>query len=350
MIPIVRNIKRYFSLRELTVVFLALAISVSAGIGVFLLAKKEVIIVENGKQSVVKTMKSTVAEVLQQNDIKVSRHDYVSLPMNTKLQRMNENKIIIKRAVPVKLVADGKEQTVMTYRDTVREVLGTGPVALKEADRLDGINPDDNVIKDMTIKIIRVDEKLVTEKIDVPYNVVRKENMNLAQGTQRVVKSGEKGTREKLYKIIAEDGKEIARELIKDTILKNPINAIVEFGSLMSKKTSRGESLRYNKILNMTATAYTASFKDTGKRPGDPGFGITASGMRVKKGVVAVDPRVIPLGTRLYIELEGSTPDYGFAIAADTGGAIKGNKIDLYFDNLKAGFGYKKAKVYILND
>jgi 3D (Asp-Asp-Asp) domain-containing protein len=102
----------------------------------------------------------------------------------------------------------------------------------------------------------------------------------------------------------------------------------------------------------MRATAYTASFKETGKMPGDSGYGITATGKRVQKGVIAVDPRVIPLYTRVYVEINGRTPDYGFAVAADVGGAIKGNKIDLFYDDIQYAkhFGVKKVKVYILSE
>ena len=80
----------------------------------------------------------------------------------------------------------------------------------------------------------------------------------------------------------------------------------------------------------MVATAYTAGFESTGKRPGDRGYGITATGTKAKHGTVAVDPKVIPLGTELYIEDIGNIEgDYGYATALDTGGAIKNNRIDL---------------------
>ena len=102
----------------------------------------------------------------------------------------------------------------------------------------------------------------------------------------------------------------------------------------------------------MTATAYDLSFESTGKLPGDKYYGITASGTKVRPGVVAVDPNVIPLGTKLYIQSLDGSKDYGFAIAEDTGGAIKGNRIDLFFENSQDvyRFGRRKVKVYILND
>ena len=96
----------------------------------------------------------------------------------------------------------------------------------------------------------------------------------------------------------------------------------------------------------MVATAYTAGPESTGKSPGMPGYGITYSGMRVRPGVVAVDPRVIPLGTYLYVE------GYGYSIAADTGGsAISGNRIDLYMERLADAYnwGRRTVKVYVLN-
>ncbi|WDC85051.1 3D domain-containing protein [Caloramator sp. mosi_1] len=100
----------------------------------------------------------------------------------------------------------------------------------------------------------------------------------------------------------------------------------------------------------MRATCYTSSYEDTGKMPGSPGFGRTATGTFARRdedgySTVAVDPKVIPLGTKLYI------PGYGFAIAEDTGGAIKGNKIDLYFNPGSREYrtwGVRYVDVYVL--
>ena len=121
-------------------------------------------------------------------------------------------------------------------------------------------------------------------------------------------------------------------------------------GTVINYKTSRGDTLRLSKAIDMKATSYTASFKDPGKQPGEPGFGITATGAKVRRGIIAVDPRVIPLGTRVYVEVPGKAADYGYAVAADTGGAIKGNKIDVYLDTSSAveACGVRKVKVYIL--
>jgi len=265
---------------------------------------------------------------------------------------MKINEINIKRAVPVSLLDDGKEITIMTYKDTVREAIADSPVSLSPKDRLEGVTLDDKIVEGMKIKVVRVEEELVTETESIPFKVVSRENNNMDKGTERVVREGKEGIREKLYKVVLEDGKEILRELVKDSIVMNPVDKIVELGTVLNYKTARGDVIRYEKVLNMRATAYTSSFKDTGKNPGDPGFGITYTGIKARKGVIAVDPKVIPLGTKVYVEVAGSTPDYGFAIAADIGGAIKGDLIDLYFEDQETvdRWGVKKVKVYILKE
>ncbi|MBH0231050.1 3D domain-containing protein [Halobacillus yeomjeoni] len=98
----------------------------------------------------------------------------------------------------------------------------------------------------------------------------------------------------------------------------------------------------------VTATGYTAGFESTGKNPGHPQYGITYSGVNVKRDLystIAADLSVFPIGTVLFI------PDYGYGVVADIGGAIKGDKLDLYFPTVTDVFeqwGKKTLDVYVI--
>lgn len=348
--PLARNIKRYFSFKELTIVSLAVIISILAGVGVFLSLKKEVVINDNGKIIAVSTMKTTVKEVLEQNAIVLGSHDYISMPLTDNLRKMKTNDISIKRAIPVYVTADGLKNTLMTTKPTVGDVLAEGNIILNAKDKLVGAKITDKLKPEMELKIVRVTDDKAIETVKLPYRVVRRVNNAMDKGVEKIVRSGKEGQRLKEYQVTLEDGKEVARKMIKDAIALAPLDMIIEFGSILNHRTARGDILRYSKVLSMKATAYTASYAETGKRPGDKGFGITCTGIRVRKGVVAVDPRVIPLGTRMYVEVAGKMVDYGFSIAADRGSGVKGNKIDVYVDSLTAArnWGVRNVKVYIL--
>ena len=138
--------------------------------------------------------------------------------------------------------------------------------------------------------------------------------------------------------------------IVLDTVVSEPTSQVIEKGANDLISTSRGD-IRFREAKVMKASAYDLSFASTGKRPGQRGYGITASGKTARPGTVAVDTRVIPLGTKLYVESLDATSDYGFAIAEDTGGAIKGNRIDLFYhSNADAmRFGRRNVKVYILD-
>ena len=120
------------------------------------------------------------------------------------------------------------------------------------------------------------------------------------------------------------------------------------------KVNENGVPTNYVRYIDCTATAYCLCKKCTGKTPGSSGYGRTASGHVIVPGnnekIIAVDRKQIPLGTNVYVEGLNGAPNYGYALAADTGGAIKGNKIDLYYDShaecLK--WGRRQVRVYIL--
>lgn len=330
----------------------AAAVSIGAGIGVYAWLEKDVVINDNGYMITCRTMKSTFKEVLEESGIKVSEYDYTDVPLDSRLQTTKSNEIYIKRAVPVYITADNQRVTVMTYKDTVEEMFEDSPLSPRSQDKIVGAGLKDRITSGMELKIVRVTENIVSETEALPYTVHKKINRRMDEGTEKVTQEGKDGILQKLYRVVMEDGVEVSKELLSEKIIQNPVNKIIEIGTVMSHITSRGEVVRYSKVIDMKATAYTASLKDTGKSPDHPLFGITATGMKARKGVVAVDPKVIPLYTKLYVEILGDTPDYGFCIAGDVGSAIKGNKIDLYYDSQEYvdRFGVKKVRVYILND
>lgn len=345
-------VRRALLLKRAILLLLIVLLAVAAGFVLHGRLTKEVKIIDNGKSIAVRTMGANVGQALDQVGIVVGEYDYVSVDMDTPLKLDAPNEITIKRAIPVTLTVDGKTKTVMSYRDTVEELLQDNGVVLGALDRIEGLSPDDPLEENMQIKVVRVEEKIVAEEEQIPYNVVERPNKTMNEGESRVVAEGENGIREKTYKVVYEDGRYVSREFIGETVVKEPVSRIVEYGTVPNFVTSRGERVRYSKVIKMTATAYTNSYEDTGKNPGDPGYGITYTGLTARPGVVAVDPKVIPLGSKLYIEVPGAAPDYGFAIAADIGSAIKGNRIDLFFNTREEvkRWGVRTVLVYILNE
>lgn len=353
MKPLGVNIKRRFKVKRTGIAIVAVLVVALAAVGVLEYLRNDVVINCDQEEPIaLKTMKSTVKEALEQAGVDVVPEDYVSLPLDSKLHRIKQNEINIKKAIPIYVEADGQEMKIMSYKETVAEVLADNSISISEQDKLEYADFEDKIFKDMKLKITRVSVEQISEQISIPYDVVTRENCKLDKGKENVVRQGEEGIEEKTYRVVLEDGKEISRELLHRKILSSPIDKIIELGTLLTYRTARGETLRYKKVLDMRATSYTASFKDTGKHPDHPQFGITYTGIRVRKGIIAVDPKVIPLGTKVYVEVAGNTPDYGYALAADIGGAVKGNLIDLYFDDQETvdAWGVKKVKVYILDE
>ena len=163
LLPLAKNITRYFSKKRLAVAILAIAATVLLGVFVFSAFSTDVVIDYNGTQITVKTMRNTVEDVLTQRGIVVSDFDYVSLPVDTKLIRNKTTKIHIKSAVPINVFADGKEITIMTSKNTVEEALQNSSVGLGLYDRIEGVNPDDEIYKLMNVKVVRVRRELVSK-------------------------------------------------------------------------------------------------------------------------------------------------------------------------------------------
>lgn len=307
---------------------------------------KVVTIIDGDRKAKMVTFQKDVDKLLEEAEIQLGEADKVMPDIKAPLRENME--IVIKRAVPVWLAVEGKEQRYMSAADTVKDVLEELDIQVGEEDIVTP-RPSTPVKEGIHIKVVRVTHKIEVNEREIPYKTVIRDNNSMYKGIEKVLKKGYNGKVREEIRVTYHDGKEVDREIVDSKIIKEPQDEIVERGTKDSLITSRGE-VRFKKAMYMVSTAYSATYEDTGKKPGEEGFGITRSGTRVRPGVVAVDPRVIPLGTKLYIKSLDGTSDYGFASAEDTGGAIKGNKIDLYFESPADAkkYGRRKVLVYIL--
>lgn len=153
--------------------------------------------------------------------------------------------------------------------------------------------------------------------------------------------------------VLAETIMEKIREDISDSIKNHGAFHAVKAEAKVAKENRVArleEEFDWSKypVKKVIATGYTAGYESTGKHPGHPEFGITYSGVKVKRDLystVAADLDVFPIGTILFI------PDYGFGVVADKGAAIKGNRVDLYYetvDDVYSQWGKKEIDVYVI--
>lgn len=309
---------------------------------VYNIMKKDITIEDIDGIKAVSTFKNTVSDVLDEYGVRISPQDKVSIDMDSKLT--DGTNIKISRAREVTINSDGKDIVLLTVASDVKSALREAQILLGDKDR---VAPDlDSVItEDTRIAVTRVEEKI--DKIEMKMDFTNQVNKSdeLDKGITRVAKKGSPGLKELSIKVIFENGIEIKREIVEEKVLKEPVNGMIDEGTRTTFVSSRGQVTRFVRAMKMTATAYDATFESCGKHPDHPQYGITYSGLRVRPGIVAVDPRIIPLGTYLYVE------GYGEALAADIGGAIKGNRIDLYYESPEdvAKYGKRAVKVYVLD-
>ena len=324
-----------------------LAIVAALSLGFYMFQGNEITLDLDGKVTEVVSYSRTVEDFIESEEINIKEGAYISVPLNTKIKQ--DTKLTIKNPKDYTIDEGGMLVDITSLHTKTEDILKDAGIELGELDYtlpdLDKETPPNT-----TIEIYRVKEVIETKDIEIPYEEQVSMNKDVDRGVIKVTQEGKNGIRRSETKNKYVNGVLESSVIVKDEVITEPVTRLVEKGSKeLVVATSRGDT-RYRRKVTMTATAYDISYESTGKGPEHKYYGLTASGTQARPGVVAVDPKVIPLGTKLYIESLDGRPDYGFAIAEDTGGAIKGNKIDLFF-NTKAecySFGRRKVNVYIL--
>ncbi|UNC90682.1 3D domain-containing protein [Candidatus Contubernalis alkaliaceticus] len=349
-VPIATGIKRVggwvkHNCLLLILVFVFLA-SCSAAICYERFYKEVVFSVDDGQEVVVTTWASTVEEALSETEIRLYSRDEIYPSLETPLEK--EMKVTIKRAFPVHVAISDDQVTHWTTKSSVREIIQNLDIVLGIEDEVEP-SLSSLVDKETTINIVRVEREYVVEEVELAYSVVRRGNSSLDRGSTRTVQRGKPGLREDTWEIVYRDGEEIGREVISSEIVQPKQDEIIEVGenSVLSRD---GYTMNYNRALTVTALAYCNCAQCTGSEGGSArtSIGIPAvpgSGTRANPHIIAVDSGVIPLRSKVYID------GFGVAVAADTGSAIRGNKIDILMDShgKALAFGRKRLKIYILD-
>jgi len=290
--------------------------------------EKSVTIIVDEKVIEQRTFKKTVGELLQANQISLNPHDTVDPGLD---QALAEDMVItVTRGFQFTVVADGETHELTSVPIQVAEALELAKVKLGEKD-LVSAQLEDFTCKGQVIQVTRVEEKMISESTDIPFLRETTLDNNLETGLIRTVSRGRTGTALQLIKVTYHDGQEVSREVIESEVVKPPVNEVVARGTINS--VSRGNiRLDFTRALYCQSTAYTY----TGRR--------TATGKTPAVGLIATDPNVIPMGTRLYVE------GYGYAVAADRGSSIKGDKIDIFLETTQQclNWGRRTVKVYVL--
>ncbi|MHB8840506.1 MAG: 3D domain-containing protein [Candidatus Aquicultor sp.] len=298
----------------------------------------------DGKASTITTRARTVATVLRENGVTVKANDEVTPKPSSALKEGMT--VQVKHAVPVTIRMNKQGIAMMSAAGTVGEALKDIGLRLKPVDKVVP-NVSEKLIAGMTVEVTLVKSKCEVTKVPVAYQRVTNADPKLDYGQQVVVSQGKPGLLLRIVEVVFEGDRPVRRLVKLESMVSPPLAEVVAVGT--KRKIARlvespvyvsrgaGRVPTGSRTFTMRASAYAPNY--------GPGVGSRcANGMKARKGVVAVDPRVIPLGTRLYIE------GYGEAIAADTGGAIKGNRIDLCYNTPGEcfKFGRRSVKVTIL--
>jgi uncharacterized protein YabE (DUF348 family) len=249
--------------------------------------------------------------------------------------------VTIERARPVTIWVDGRQIRTRSLHSTVGDVLAEMNVILYGEDYA---HPalDVPIAANDEIRVVRVKREVHISQEFIPFKTLWQADPELELDTQIVAQDGAPGVHERRSMVTFENGLEVKRELIADFIARQPQPKIHKYGTRVVIRTLNTPSgpVQYWRKIRMLATSYSASTAGVPKT--NSFYGRARCGMVMRHGIVAVDPHIVNLRTNVYV------PDYGPGFACDTGGAIKGKRIDLGYDDDNLKLWYRWVDVYLL--
>ncbi|GAB1420244.1 hypothetical protein MASR2M15_03330 [Anaerolineales bacterium] len=263
-------------------------------------------LVDEGVKTEFWTTADTIGDALFEEDIIVYLADRLDPPADTSLSANTE--VLIHRASPVTLSVDGLELSTRALEGSVADVLAKNGIALSGLDYT--IPSEDSlIIPGMRIRVIRVTEEILIETETIPFGIQYQANPEMELDQRAVIQTGQTGIQETHTRVRYENGYKVESEELETIISTMPQDQIIQYGTNIVIRIIDTEDgpLEYWRVLNdmITTSYYPAELG---------GDDVTAIGMKLQKGVVGIDPKLIPYRTRMYV------PGYGIGVAADTGG------------------------------
>ncbi len=339
-----KTLKRLAAVVTTTVLAATVTVTVSA-------ASKKIRVTTDGQSIYYQTNDKTVDEFFKNNNISLNDNYKVSADSDDAITDGMQITIISPKTIHVDVNNGEKKFDTETQCETIGQLM----IELKEKTGtsykvVDGQSSSEKLKNDSNVYLRAVREEIYTETEEVPFVKLEEKTDTLYVGEKKLKQKGVNGIKIITMKNIYYGDEKVDNFCIDRTVTTEPVNEIVLVGTKQKEPDYtttaspdvKDLGLNYSKVITMNATAYCPCASCNGAWAGQP----SSMGLAVKHGIVAVDPKFIPLGTKLYIE------GYGYAVAADTGGAIKGNRIDLCYDSheeaLSSGWGHTNTKVYIL--
>ena len=309
--------------------------------------------VNDVKGTVYFTFEGTVAQAIDIAEIKVGENDLINYSED---QRVTDGMIIsVARAFPVAVAYHGKHINLEMAVGTVADAIEKAGVTVGENDVVSH-DYDEVLSSGMVIFVDEVIYETRTQTETIKFEKTTKKDSKLTVGTKKITTEGVDGEKEVVYKEKYVNGVLIDTKIESETVTKKPVTQVTSIGTKKAydvkakgkaistmgtvELDSNGIPKNYTKVVSGSSTAYY-------------GGGTTASGRPAKVGHVAVNPEIIPYGTKLYIVATDGTV-YGYAIAADTGGFVDhptNTVVDVYFDSYDdcAKWGRRDVTIYVLD-
>lgn len=295
---------------------------------------------DNGTVSTMLTTENTLGTALARAGVQLYMGDSVTPDLTTPVTAGAS--IFIRRSRPASITVDGKVIRTRTRAETLDKLLAQENISLQGKDYAvpELTSP---VVDYVNVSITRVREEFITETEQLAFQTKWLPNSDLEIDQRLVAQTGKKGEKFRLFKSVFENGNLISTGLEREWIENAPQDHIINYGTgivVRDLTLPDGKVVQYWRKIRMLATAYSAA--TSGKTPDHPDYGRTRLGLQAGRGVVAVDPRVVNLSSKVFV------PGYGEAVAGDTGGRVKGKRIDLGYPEDALEGWYRWVDVYLL--